>query len=79
MSTSHARSRWTPEEITILRGLMTATGGDLGAAARAMGRTKAEVDLALWAALGRTADDAAIMVNWQAPAPTPPPFGGDAA
>jgi L-alanine-DL-glutamate epimerase-like enolase superfamily enzyme len=53
---------WTTEGLAALYTL-AASNADLPAIGQALGRTRAEVDLALWALVGRSVPDAVARLN----------------
>lgn len=53
---------WTLEGLTAVR-VLAATNADQAAIAEAVGRFKAEIDLALWALVGRSPQQAVARLN----------------
>lgn len=69
---------WTLEGLTAVR-VLAATNADQAAIAEAVGRFKAEIDLALWALVGRSPQQAVARLNGGATnasaVPVPPARG----
>lgn len=60
--------RWTADGLACVY-MLSRAGRDLGAISEATGRTRGEVDRALWALLNRTLDAALAVLNGAADLP----------